>query len=240
MKKKILLIFLITFLILFEPMFAKDSCDIVFEKVKFYKVITYYNNYFLYSNENDIHSKVVEISEDDYLNEDYVEVNNNGIVETTYKKVVTSILKNNKKYKYKNVVTWKKMPKVRSYDIISIGYNSSVKLSGNPNFKLKYGSTSSTKSSFKKSGSGVSAIFELPNGSYDNIVIELYFDVEKNIDATILTQKISGDYAHSVSSVTFNDSLKHNVNLSGINFDSSVINKFDDIPCVSVSINESW
>lgn len=50
------------------------------------------------------------------------------IVNTEYKKMTLSLsfISSSKQYRVKNVLTWKKMPSTRSYDIIAIGNNNSV------------------------------------------------------------------------------------------------------------------
>lgn len=85
------------------------------------------------------HGNVItqEITEQEYL------INKNisplGSIETTYKKMTTTIVKINSYYRYKVDLEWKKMPKYRGYDIIGIGIESSkVKISSNEKFKINY------------------------------------------------------------------------------------------------------
>ncbi len=243
MKKIIFLIFMV--LLFLNNVFADDSFEILSEVTKYYKTVISYDcsmcflslsNY----NSSNILSSSYEISEEEYENDNNIHIMSSGIVETTYKKMTTSISKNDKYYRYKNIVMWKKMPKIRSYDVIAIGFNSNVKISGTPISSLKYDSKTLTNSNFKKTSTGVSSTFKLPSGTYSNMIAELYFNVEKNTSATILTQKIYGDYAHSTSSVSLDNASKHSINTSGINFDSSVVNSFDDISCAVVTLNNNW
>lgn len=243
MKKIIFLIFMM--LLFLNNVFADDSFEILSEVTKYYKIVTNYERsmYFLSLddyNSSNIFSSSYEISEEEYENDSNIHILSSGIVETTYKKMTTSISKNDKYYRYKNIVVWKKMPKIRSYDVIAIGFNSNVKISGTPISSLKYDSKTLTNSNFKKTNTGASSTFKLPSGTYSNVIAELYFNVEKNASATILTQKVYGDYAHSTSSVSLNNASKHSINTSGINFDSSVVNSFDDISCAVVTLNNNW
>ena len=61
-----------------------------------------------------------------------------GTVETTYKKVVSTLSKNSNYFRYKISVTWKNIPSTRSYDIIGIGFLGSVKVRNDLNFIQEY------------------------------------------------------------------------------------------------------
>ena len=84
-------------------MFADTNEKIISEEIKYFRTTTNYSN-------NDIfllnsvlsNSYTEEISEEEYLNSDYsLKTSVSGSVENTYKKLVTSIIQNGSKYKYK-------------------------------------------------------------------------------------------------------------------------------------------
>ena len=111
MKKIIFLIFMM--LLFLNNVFADDSFEILSEVTKYYKIVTNYERsmYFLSLddyNSSNIFSSSYEISEEEYENDSNIHILSSGIVETTYKKMTTSISKNDKYYRYKNIVVWKK------------------------------------------------------------------------------------------------------------------------------------
>ena len=74
---------------------------------------------------NGISSVTYEVTEEEYNNareEDRIVRGNPAVVETTYKRRTSSISANGSYYRYKNVLNWKLIPSVRSYDIIAIGH----------------------------------------------------------------------------------------------------------------------
>lgn len=102
---------------------------------------------------------------------------NPNIVETSYKKLSTSISKNGDYYRLKNDLTWKNMPKVRNYDVFGIRNNTYMSpVSGSQYSKLSYTiknncsgtssnhykSYSSNSDRWKKDTDGYGLSFELP------------------------------------------------------------------------------
>ncbi len=242
MKKNYLLIISTIFIFIPNLVFADTNEKIISEEIKYFRTTTNYSN-------NDIfllnsvlsNSYTEEISEEEYLNSDYsLKTSVSGSVENTYKKLVTSIIQNGSKYKYKVQLIWKSLPSKRSYDIIGIGHYSNVKVSGKPTFQLVYGSNSTSNATIKKTSTGTTATFKLPTGSFNNLTATLYFDVEKNTNSNILTQKAFGDYSHATSTISESNANKHTINTSGIKLDTSIINNYDEINTAVATWTGNW
>lgn len=100
--------------------------EVVGVQTKYYKT-TYVNDLYQTYTTSSLNNIAFteEITEEEYNSESSISLLSNP-VNTEYKKMTTSIVKTNGKYRLKNVLDWKKMPKTRSTDIIAIGINSSV------------------------------------------------------------------------------------------------------------------
>lgn len=238
-----------------NEVFASSSeYELVSESTKYYKTVTYYRNDISLSNimlnANYIpYSETIEITEDEYLNADednYIIYANPVSVETTYKKMTSSILSNGSYYRYKNVLVWKNMPATRSYDIIAIGFFQSVKLHGSSYFLQEYCYTSGTCSSTTSNSpqvfsSGAGTTFKLPTGTLSSLSQTFYFDVEKNTTSTIASQYAYSDYAHATSTISLANAKKYTVSQSlGIVLDSSVESYYDTISTANASWSGSW
>lgn len=172
--------------------------------------------------------------------------NQPGSVETTYKKIVTTIIEINGKYRYKVSVTWKNIPSTRSYDIIGIGMDSTVKAYSNPTFQQNYCDTnnncSSTNTYTKNTSSvGIGASFKLPSGSLSSLSSYFYYDVEKrNANSNVTNQNAYGDYAHATKSITQENSTNYTVNRGGIILDDSIINYYDETMTSTAKWTGNW
>ncbi len=240
--KKILILFVM--LILPVNVLAIDGFEVVKQTTKYYKTTTLNSDNMLYSSKNN--SITEEITREEY---DSFKISNSinasTTVETTYKKMTTSLLTNGSYYRYKNELNWKNFPKVRSYDTIAIGHYASVKLLGTVNFEQIYciddvcrNLRSYTPQTFS---SGSAATFKVPTGDLTYLKQTIYFDVQKNTDATIIEQKISGDYAHAVKTISQAKALKFTVSNIGITYSNSDIkNSYDEIQESQVTWKGSW
>ena len=124
----------------------------------------------------------VEVTKEEYENANdeniYMTTDvNPSIVDTSYKKLTTSISRNGNYYRLKNDLVWKKMPNVRSYDVFGIRNNYAMSpVSGSQYSKLSYtilnncyGTSSSnydvygtSSSRWKKENDGYGLSFKLP------------------------------------------------------------------------------
>lgn len=211
--------------------------EVVAETVKYYK--TYSN---LLSDTADTYT--VEVNENEYNIGDQISTYDNSI-ETTYKKMVTSISKNGSYYRYKVVLTWKNMPSTRSYDIIGIGYPASVYQTGIITFQqyscTTSGNCTTTTTNMKdRFVNGVGAVFALPTGSLSTLTETLYFDVTKNTTSTIYRQAAYGDYAHATKTITSGLAQMYEVDCSGIILESSNYNYYDEIGTALATWSGTW
>lgn len=217
----------------------------VSEQTKYYKTIDYIGNYDYQTYGNNILSNTIEITEEEYNKADStMKPLSSTLVETTYKKLTTTIQTNGNYYRYKASLEWKNMPKIRSYDTIAIGHYESVKIRGGVNFTQRYCISSDCKTLttyyeeiFSK---GAAATFKVPAGDFTLLKQEIYFDVEKNVDATILTQKVAGDYAHATKTISASNARKYEINLLGIQFKSGITSYYDEINPATVNYSCNW
>ena len=189
----------------------------------------------------------VEVTEDEYKNSSQEKtLPDKGIVETTYKTIVSSISQNGSKYRYNVSVAWKSMPSNRSYDIIGIGFSNLVYISSSVYFNFTYADsswnyTTSTQYYNKKStGTGGSAVYKVPNGSIKSLSASLYYDVSKNTGSTITNLAICGDYAHATSSVSVGNVADYGIGISGISLGVSLAGLYDATPCAMEYASVNW
>lgn len=238
-KLKVATYTLICFILLLSVVKAEDE-NIVSENTKYYKTITY-----LVSSLNNNLSVTYEITEDEYNTANIDEPKASSTVETTYKRMTTSITKNGNYYRYKNVLYWKNIPSTRSYDIIGIGHFSTVKVHGSTHFSQYYcltsGSCYTTTTNYPQIFSvGAGTSFLLPTGNLSTLKQTFYFDVEKNTSLTLISQEAYGDYSHATSSISLNNSKKYSVGYGGIVLQNSIYNYYDSISETLVELNETW
>ena len=245
MKSVLKLVLYLFFVCMFLIPNCKAEENIVFEDTKYYKTIDYHS----LLNQEDF-SYTISISKEEFDNADPKEnsksiLSNSATVETTYKKMTTTIVQNGSYYKYKNVLMWKNIPSTRSYDIIGIGFYPSVKVKGSTHFEQYYcytsGSCTTTTTNYPQvftTGAGTS--FLLPNGNLSSLKQTFYFNVEKNTSATIIRQLAAGDYSHATSSISLNNSKKYSVNSNGILLNGSIANYYDEISQATAIWEGTW
>lgn len=245
MKKRIKYLLFVV-LLLIPVITNAHSFNVVSEETKYFRTITPYTDVSLCSVE-DAFSLTTEISEEEYNNVDITDISlaSSGYTETTYKKMTTSILSNGSYYRYKNRLVWKNMPKVRSYDIIGIGFLSTVRINGSAYFEQYYcpeysSCVSSTSHNPQTFTNGAGTTFKLPSGTLTQLEQTYYFDVEKNTTATIISQAAYGDYSHATSSVSLTTGKKYIVGTNGIVLNSSVIDYYDSITKATANWSGSW
>lgn len=250
MKKILMLLFMA---IIFLPTGVKaeeyvNEFEEVAKEEKYYKVTYYEDGIQQYSIASNNRSYVtIEVSKDEYDNSvinDDVNLNSSAYVETTYRKLTTSILSNGEIYRYKVVSEWKSLPSVRSYDIIAIGHYASVKIKGDLYFYQEYDTSDGTHKVVKTHtpqyfSYGAGATFKLPTGNVSSLTQTMYYDVEKNTTSTILSQKAYGDYAHATSTISESNALKYTVS-SSIILNSSISSYYDSISSAIATWNGSW
>ena len=228
-----------------------DKYEVVSETTKYYKTVSRYNTFEQYSlansNLSSVQSETFEVSKEEYdlASDSGCSIMGATTIETTYRYITSTILTNGSYYRYKNLVVWKSMPSLRSYDIIGIGFLPTVKLHGNPVFEQEYCSGSScytSTSSYKQTFStGVGATFKLASGSLSSLRIRFYFDVEKNTTATIINQRAYSDYLHAESAILLPTAMRYQVNGSGgIIPDSSASSYYERSTVAGATWSGSW
>ena len=242
--EKICLYVLICFLLIPSIVFAEDN-ELVSRNVKYYKT-TYENdfNVALLSSDKNF---TIEISEDEYNSIDAsVDLMSSNTYQTDYKKMTASIYSSGSNYKYQVNLEWKNIPKVRSNDIIGIGYSSEFVnivdgISFFQNFCTSDGCKTSIKHELINSSAGKSAVFSLPTSSLTYLNQIFSFTVVKKITEKIISQTISGDYSHATSKININNALKHSVDVdSGIKLYNSISSYYDSIPVTKTTWTGSW
>lgn len=223
-----------------------DEEQLVAMEEKYYKIESSYNSTSLMStNSNGYSFYTTEVSKEEYENYNPVCSIQSETTETTYKKMTTSIFKNNSNYRYQVELNWKNIPKVRSYDIIGIGYLSSVKSTG-VTFSHKYCTSNTNCKEIKEyshlynSANGVGIVFPLQEGELTSMSQILSVIVSKNTTATILKQYAYGDYSHATSKITLSNAKRFKVNSSGIVLENEIMNYYDAINSATATWAGTW
>lgn len=195
-----------------------------------------------------VHSNTNEVTEEEYNDDMILNMRSTATTQTTYKKMVTTIAQAGTKYRYKVTLTWRQLPKVRSYDIIGIGVEPAlVAISSDVVFNQTYcisNSCTNTNSFYSDSytftGAGVS--FKLAsNSGITGLRSYLYFDVSKaNPSQTLNYQYADGDYSHATSAVTANQSMGYYVNQTGIVLDADISGYYDAITSAEAAWSGTW
>ncbi len=229
----------------------EENYRLVSVSEKYYKTVYNFNSVkkYNYSQNSEPLPVTIEISKEEYDAAGEFNISPLGVDvtgQTEYKKLTSSILENSSKYMYKAVLDWKKMPVVRSYDILAIGFNQNVKATNimyNTHYCLKNGSCYDNSSYYvNKSSYGVGVSFKLPESSDVSVLrntLTLYMD--KNVNgATIKTQRAVADYSHAIKSISYNLSHSYSVNVNGISLNNDSTTYYDEISPVTAILNCNW
>lgn len=229
MKKIVLsfiaLFIMIPFVIKAEEVNNENELETVLsETTKYYKTITFNDSVCVAGLNNLCNNSITyEVSKEEYDSAPQNEVRtvNDALIETTYKRLTSTIAQSGTRYKYKANLYWKTIPSTRSYDIMGIGFYASVKVANDDIFfQQDYTKNGTNYTSYTyypqvfTNGGGCS--FQLPSGTLTYLNQELYFYVEKNTTATIIQQLAAADYAHATSTISLNNSKKYEIDSTGI------------------------
>lgn len=239
--KRALLLVLLSFL--FIPNISKaeeiHELDIVSQNTKYYKME-------INKNDNKIISSTVEISKEEYDSSN-VSSNTRASVETIYKKLTSTITANGNYYRYTANLHWKNIPSTRSYDILGIGFYSSVKVKNNnvyfsQNYCVTGGSCYTTYTHNPQVfTSGAGTTYLLPSGNLSSLDEIMYFDVDKNTNLTIINQMAAADHSHAIQSISLTNAKKYTVSGSaGISLNSSISSYYDAISPAIQYWSGSW
>lgn len=156
-----------------------------------------------------------------------------GYMETTAKKMTTTIISIGDKYRYKVSVEWKIIPSNRSYDIIGIGIDNNAKIISGLNFKQNFCYSKNKCSSSivnvpKITDTGASVYFKLPTQPIISLSTYLYFDVSVN-DSNSVQLNAYGDYAHSITTIDNVNNINYSINRGGLLLDDIILNCYDSM-----------
>lgn len=219
--------------------------EIVSEEVKYYK--TTYPTSRLY--EPSVKPITEEITKEEYdLIGEVVTRDASNTLETVARKITTTISLVSGKYRYNISTNWKTMPSARSYDLIGIGMESKVKLSGPVTFAQVFCTSTSLSScssltahNLKSTSTGIAASFVLKSGTYKIITVGLYFDVVKNTSAQITSQKATGHYIHATETVPYDPITSiRQIGDYGIVIDGTLQGYYETISTVKATWTGSW
>ena len=185
----------------------------------------------------------LEITKDEY--ESQPNLNTRATVNTEYKQMTSILSQNGSKFRYKVSLGWKNMPSKRSFDIIGVGFSDNVYIDSSVYFNFywcKSSGTCITDASYynkKSTSTGGAAVFDFPDDAV-SLSATLYYDVSKNTSNTITSLSMCGDYAHATSNVSVGSVSNYNISRIGIELGSSIISKYDEIPCAISTWSGSW
>ena len=221
MKRIVLTIIALCLFIPFVVNADVNDEEIVAQTIKYYKTITF-NNSLCSVNLNNLcnNSITYEVTKEEFDNSPSEPIRD-GLTETAYKRLTSTISTFNVYYKYSANLYWKQIPSTRSYDIMGIGHYGSVRiLDDDVYFEQHYtknGTNYTTYLNYPQvfsNGGGCS--FELPSGTLTALSQDLYIIVEKNTNSTIIEQLAAADYAHATSTISLNNSKKYYIGPAGI------------------------
>lgn len=224
--------------------------EVVAETTKYYKTVTILNNseVMTAAGMGELSSFTTEITQEEYENADDDGISPQASVTTDYKKLTASISKyNSYYYKYNASLTWRNIPKTRSYDIIGIGYYGSVKLAGGIEYKQSYcnvdGNCYSDNAGYYnyRGANGYGAMFHLPSGSLTSLSQSISILVEKtNSSSTIIEQICAADYSHAQKTISYSNAKDFVVDSGGIQLGDNSYSYYDSIDTASAIWKGTW
>lgn len=254
MKKIFLCLFIIGFVIC--PKFVNaeeyDHGVKIAESKKYIKTVTTIDKAALYAynsdtvNWSETHSEEVTEKEYNEAKDGGMVLMGSAAVETTYKVMTTAIWDIGGAYQYVNLLHWKIMPSVRSFDIIGISHYSSVYATSTPYFQEYYcytgGSCLISNAHIPKNGTyGDSSVFALNTGNINYLDISIWYNIEKtNQNSTITQLYAAGDYAHATSYINSETASNYSMSVGGINLNSSITGYYDSISSAYVYADVNW
>jgi len=224
-----------------------ENFSLVSQTEKYYKTISvnkqvdFQNILYSYNGET---SKTYEITKEEYENANVDIMPNSATIETTYKKMTSSIYQNGNLFKYEAVLNWKNFPKKRSYDIIGIGFYNDVKPLTSPSYYTDYCLTNGickriSSHSSKVFTTGVGTTFQLPTGDLSSLSTNFSIIVTKNTSNVITEQIAAADYSHATSNISQSNAKNFSVNASGITL-NGIASYYDTIQTATTWWNGSW
>ncbi len=234
---------------------SNDELVKVAENTKYLKTVTILSNSEVMRNGNmgEISSLTTEITEEEYNNVDPSTENTispqdleTEMIETTYKKLTTTMWYYYGFYRYSSTLDWKLIPSTRSYDIFGIGHYATVRISGEVEFDQYYCRSASecydsTAYYSNVFTNGATAVFKIPSGTIYSLSQKIEFDVTKTDSSDTITRQLAvGDYAHAQSSISATNAQKHSIGCGGLELNSSIESYYDDITETDALWTGTW
>lgn len=224
--------------------------EVVAETTKYYKTVTILNNseIMTVAGMGELSSFTTEITKEEYENADSDGISPQASVTTNYKKLTSTISKfSSYYYEYSASLTWRNIPKTRSYDIIGVGYYASVKLAGGIEYNQSYcnvdGNCYSENAGYYnyRGSNGYGAMFHLPSGSLTSLSQSISILVEKtNPDSTIIEQLCAADYSHAQKTVAYSVAKNFAVDPGGIKLLGDNYSYYDSIDTADAVWRGTW
>ncbi len=238
--KKIFCLLVLSIMVLPICTLAKEeeNYEVVAQDVKYYKTVSSILPV------SSMPTYTEEITKEEYDNAP--EVSTIGEVETSYKRLVSTIYAISNAYRYQGDLTWKTMPSSRSYDVMGIGYLASVKYNYGLTFYQSYclsNGQCGTLSSYipVEQSAGTAAVFNLPTSNQVTSLSQTFaFNVIKNTSSTIVTQKAYASYSHAQRTVSEANARKFTISTSGIVFYDGMSNYYDSMNAAEAVWYGNW
>ncbi len=250
-------LFVFLFMLMLIPLsVSADSNDngrVVAQTTKYYRTVSILSNSEVKQRTSlgEVSSFTTEITQEEYDNfnpstEDSIHPRSGATIETNYKRLTTTIYEYRNYFNYEATLTWKNIPKVRSFDIIAIGHYNNVTNDGGVNFtQTQCYSANNCDDNIGYTNiegvNGSAAVFSLPTGTLTSLEQVMDFDVVKtNSNSTITYQEAVGDYSHATSTISYTNAQRFTVNLLGINLNSSITSYYDTTPEATAYWEGTW
>ena len=260
MKQRFIFMFVIMLIIPFiVSAETTEEKEIVGQTIKYFRTDTIINNSSVMRSANmgELSSITVEVTKEEF---DSVEPTTEPVgpitgneraiqTETTYKRLTTYIIKYGQYYQYETNLYWKNIPKVRSYDIISIGHYNDVELYNTSMVGFSMDYCRSTNECYTSATGtevitqyGTAVVFSLPTSTIISLEQTLYLTVKKAVSRTITEQIAAGDYAHATKTVSSSIAANNiTPNITGLFITPSIANEYyDTTPAAIVEWEGSW
>lgn len=232
----------------------------VAEAVKYFKTTTIFNNSSVMreANQGEMSSLTTEITKEEFDNAptttEPVDPLSGASTytyaqsETTYKRLTTTILTEGSDYRYQANLYWKNIPKVRSYDIMGIGfyndvepYDSNYIVFNQDYCKTQYLCYTDSGGTDVVKEYGVAEVFHLPTYSLVSLEQTLSFSMKKTVSWTIDEQVAAGDYAHATKATTSAFAAQNfGIGVGGLIIYNTIAEYYDTTPAAIAEWAGTW
>lgn len=187
----------------------------------------------------------LSLNPDESLGGEIISPQNSAYAQTEYKRMSVYIINvNDNHYRYKITLDWIRMPSKRSWDILALGYENTVKIAIPTSFSQEWckkdGCYTSLSGNYYSYDDVEMVSFKLPSGTLTSLNSYMLYDVLR-VDSTKVLESITtiGDYAHATST------LSNSLSKSDIQFYDEIwltnhAVYYDDIQAINLSQTVNW